>query len=59
MACYEPTALTLGAHLAAAQLMRHRFRWVDMDYNTHPWFSEEASGLEYLRGWQVRFIKDV
>ena len=48
-----------GHHSAAAQLMRHRFRWVDMDYNTHPWFKEEASGLECLRGWQGRFIKDV
>jgi hypothetical protein len=30
-----------------------------MDYNTHPWFKEEASGLECLRGWQGIFIKDV
>lgn len=26
-------------------LMRHRFRWVDMDYNTHPWFKEEGTAL--------------
>lgn len=22
--------------------MRHRFRWVDLDYNAHPWFRGQA-----------------
>eukprot|EP00434_Breviolum_minutum_P040039 symbB.v1.2.035571.t1/scaffold4824.1/size34285/2 len=26
-------------------VMRHRYRWVDLDYNAHPWFSSEGNAL--------------
>ncbi|CAK8997241.1 unnamed protein product [Durusdinium trenchii] len=26
-------------------LMRHRFRWVDLDYNAHPWFNGQGGAL--------------